>query len=116
MNLCGCRGIDDPPPPIYTQYIKEQGSATEEEVKQAMRLCGYIDLYGYGMERNVAINERAKRQNCMFLKGFKFKDGYKGICGELAADIRANRSYPYMNELSACQPTGVPAGNTEVRQ
>lgn len=77
-----------PPPEEYTQWIK--GGVSEEGVKQAMRQCGFTDLYGYGGDRNATFDDIARRENCMFQNGFKRKSGYKGICSlRRAKDIQA---------------------------
>lgn len=82
-----------PPPPEYSVWKKN--GKTEEEVKQEMRDCGYINLYGYGIYGKGTIDDSARRENCMFNKGYKYEDGYKGICGTKNS-----------NAVLACQETG----------
>ena len=67
-----------PHPPTFTQWVKDGVSA--DAVKGTMLQCGYIDLHGYGGDRDSTINDHAKRENCMFRNGFKYKDGYQGLC------------------------------------
>ena len=81
--LTGCFGWKpfQPPPPTFTQWTKD--GVTAEGVKQALRQCGYIDIFGYGGDKDSSINDHAQRQNCMFKNGFKYKGGYRGLCAEI---------------------------------
>jgi hypothetical protein len=67
-----------PHPPTFTQWAKNEVSA--DGVKEAMLQCGYKDLYGYGGDRDSTLNDHAKRENCMFRNGFRYKDGDQGLC------------------------------------
>jgi hypothetical protein len=67
-----------PHPPIFMQWVK--GGVSADGVKGALLQCGYIDIYGYGGDRDSTINDHAKRENCMFRNGFRYKDGYQGLC------------------------------------
>lgn len=80
IALTGCFGGKpfQPPPPIYTTWIKN--GVSQEEVKHAMRDCGYIDLYGYGGDRSATIEDRVIREKCMFAHGYRHKSGFQGIC------------------------------------
>lgn len=66
-----------PPLPTYKEWNKS--GVSEEGVKKAMLECGYPDVLG--SVRGVTLNDIAKRQNCMFRKGFVYRDGYQGLCG-----------------------------------
>ena len=93
LSLMACLGVKpfQPHPPTFTRWVKDGVSA--EGVKEAMRKCGYVDLYGYGGDRDSTMNERALRQNCMFKNGFKPKDGDRGLCAlKSYQDIAACRS------------------------
>lgn len=83
LSLTACFGGKpfQPHPPTFTQWFKDGVSA--DAIKEAMRQCGYIDIYGYGGDRDSTINDHAKRENCMFRNGFKYKDGYQGLCSSL---------------------------------
>lgn len=78
LPLAGCASKKpfQPPPPEYSEWIKND--VLEEGVKQAMKDCGYKDLYGYGDQTSA--NDVARRQNCMFKNGFSRRSGYKGLC------------------------------------
>jgi hypothetical protein len=78
LTACFSQKPFQPHPPTFTQWVKE--GISEEGVKESMRRCGYIDLYGYGGDRNSSMNEEAKRENCMFKNGFRYKDGDPGLC------------------------------------
>lgn len=80
-----------PHPPTFTQWAK--GGASEDDVKQSMRRCGFIDLYGYGGDKDSSMNDRAKRENCMFQNGFRYKDGDSGLCAlKSYKDVHACKS------------------------
>ncbi len=83
LSLTGCLGSKpfQPHPPIYAQWTKD--GLTAEGVKQALRQCGYIDILGYGGDKDSSINDHAQRENCMFKNGFKYKDGYRGLCASI---------------------------------
>ena len=80
LSLTACFGQKpfQPHPPTFTQWVKD--GVSSDGVKEAMRQCGEIDLYGYGGDRNSTMNDRAKRENCMFINGFKYKSGFQGLC------------------------------------
>ena len=90
MTACSAEKPFQPNAPTYTKWFKE--SVPEDGVKEAMRQCGYKDLYGYGGDRGSTNEDIAKRQNCMFKNGFQRSDGYKGICSLSGAE-----------KISACQ-------------
>jgi len=88
--MCACFGgkLFQPPPSMYKTYVKE--GASENIVKNAMLECGYLNPEG-GKENDIN-NEVARREICMFGKGFKYRSGYKGMC-----------SLPGKSTLPACQ-------------
>ena len=94
LFLTACFGWKpfQPHPPTFTQWV-----ISADGVKAAMRQCGYIDLFGYGGDRNSTLNDHAERENCMFKKGFKYKDGYQGLCS--SSDRK---------DIPACQPNAKP--------
>ena len=61
---------------MFQTYIK--GGVDEGGVKAAMRQCGYSSVSG--RVAGDTVNDIAKRQNCMFARGFKFRGGSKGVC------------------------------------
>ncbi|SFH62983.1 hypothetical protein SAMN04515618_101246 [Collimonas sp. OK307] len=75
LNACAYRPFQ-PNPPMYELYVKD--NATESDVKAAMLKCGYPSIAGGS--RGNSSEVVAKRENCMFENGFKYRDGYKGIC------------------------------------
>lgn len=97
FGLTACSGNKpfQPPPPVYTTWAKE--GVTQEEVKQAMRSCGYKDLYGYGGDRNATLEDRVMREKCMFRSGFKYKDDFRGLC-----------SLRGMDSVSSCNEKTIP--------
>lgn len=80
LFLTACLGQKpfQPHPPNFKQWVKD--GVSEEGVKEAMRKCGYEDIYGYGGDRDSTMNESALRQVCMFKNGFLRKDGDRGLC------------------------------------
>jgi hypothetical protein len=95
LSLTACFGQKpfQPHPPTFTRWSK--GGVSGEGVKAAMKQCGYIDIYGYGGDRDSTMNERALRQNCMFNNGFRRKDGDQGLCSlKSYKDIPACQSNP----------------------
>jgi hypothetical protein len=77
-----------PPPPMYQSYTKD--GATASDVKSVMRQCGYA--HEFGGNPGDTSEEVARRENCMFRNGFKYRDGYEGIC-----------SFKESSRLDACK-------------
>ncbi|MFJ2987759.1 hypothetical protein ACIPF8_07820 [Collimonas sp. NPDC087041] len=75
LSACAYKPFQ-PNPPMFQTYFK--AGVDEEGVKVAMRQCGYSSVVG--RVAGDTVNDIAKRQNCMFANGFKFRDGSKGIC------------------------------------
>jgi hypothetical protein len=66
-----------PTPPAFKTWTKV--GVSEEDVKQAMLNCGYPNVGGFAGTKYTP-NEVAHAEQCMFRKGFRFKDDWKGIC------------------------------------
>ncbi|MFC6282229.1 MULTISPECIES: hypothetical protein [Polaromonas] len=88
LSLTACAKPFQPPPPMFKDFLG--AGVNEAEVKTQMLRCGY---------KNVALevpsttpNDVARREICMFKAGFKYADGYKGIC-----------SLPQGSKIEACR-------------
>lgn len=92
LSGCGEAKPLQPPPPQFASYMKE--GVTVEEIKQSMIQCGYPNVAGGKIGDKDS--EIAARENCMFDKGFRYRDGYKGICslkrGAVLSACAARRS------------------------
>jgi hypothetical protein len=80
--LTGCLGLSNQPPDeFHIQWFKP--NVSREETKKAIEECGFQNIYGYS--GFYLINEDAKRENCMFKRGFKYKNA-SGVCSMIHAD------------------------------
>lgn len=88
--MAGCFGIKImQPPPSNFEFFKTNDK-TYEDIKKTMIVCGYPNVNRGN--RDDTNNDIAKREICMFRNGFKFNDGYKGMC-----------SLQQQSNLPACQ-------------
>ena len=76
LSLTACAKPFQPPPPMYKDFLG--AGVSEAEVKTQMLRCGYKNV---SLEiSGTTPDEVARREACMFKAGFKYTDGYKGIC------------------------------------
>ena len=77
--LSACTGKPfQPPPPMFKMFEKK--NATTENVKEEMLMCGFPDIF-LGSKPGDTRGDLARRERCMFSRGFKYIDGRQGICG-----------------------------------
>lgn len=69
LVAAGCTPFQ-PPPPDYTRWYKD--GLSQQDVKGAMRSCGYTNLDGAGDRSHIDV--RLTRFYCMKDAGFKRKD------------------------------------------
>lgn len=103
---CAPRGFSPPPEP-YEEFAHKHKRVTVDEIKSSMIDCGYLPEWGYAGQPEddyqKRMNGKVIRLECMFQKGFYFKDGWGGYCSEpeyrpklpacLNAPIRPRQGY-----------------------
>ena len=87
LNACTGKPFQ-PPPPMFKMFEKK--NATTENVKEEMLACDFPNVFS-GSKTGDTIGDLARRENCMFSKGFRYIDGRKGICsGQAISDTAKN--------------------------
>ena len=89
ISIGGCFGIKpfQPPPAEYESW--EKSGVSDPEVRRTLLACGYPNPYGF--DRDYIPNDVAIAEQCMFSRGFRRNDSYKGIC-----------AVPNRRDLPAC--------------
>jgi hypothetical protein len=62
----------------------ERSGSSPADAKTAMLICGFPNVVT-GRNPTDTLGDTARRERCMFLKGFRYIDGYRGICSTRAA-------------------------------
>jgi hypothetical protein len=84
LLLAGCFNKPfQPTPPAFKTW--EKSGVSEDGVKQAMLKCGYPNVGGFAGIKYL-LNDAATAERCMFEAGFRYKDGWGGICSLKDAD------------------------------
>ena len=76
LNACTGKHFQ-PPPPMFKMF--EKNCITTENVREKMIVCGFPNVFS-GRNSSDTRGDTARREYCMFSKGFRYVDGYKGIC------------------------------------
>jgi hypothetical protein len=83
LNACTAKPFQ-PPPPMFKMF--ERNNVTGENVKDEMLSCGFPNVFT-GRKSGDTRADTGRRERCMFQKGFRYIDGYRGICnGEAISD------------------------------
>lgn len=80
LFLAGCINKPfQPAPAEFKLWIKI--GASEDDIKEAMLLCGYPNVGGFAGTK-ASVEKKTSAEECMFRKGFHYRDGWKGKCSE----------------------------------
>jgi hypothetical protein len=80
ISLSGCINKPfQPAPAEFKLWIKS--GASEDDVKEVMLLCGYPNIAGFAGTK-ASVEKTTSVEECMFRKGFQYRDGWKGKCSE----------------------------------
>jgi len=90
-SACSTRGFR--PPPSTEEAFTDKHGAGSSEIKTALDSCGYRESMSSNLRNGETLdNARARIMECMFSKGYYYRNGWGGMC-----------SVPeYRVELPAC--------------
>lgn len=89
MLIPACAKPFQPPPPAIEMWVKP--GIEKEEVRKNLLDCGFPNAAGFvgSIRKKFKLSDEVRAEQCMFRKGYRYKDGWGGMCTIESASYQA---------------------------